>query len=35
MATQYTEKFKKDAVRYWKEHLELGIGKCAKKTWSK
>lgn len=31
MATiQYTENFKKDAVRYWKEHAELGIGKCAK-----
>jgi len=28
--TQYTEEFKKDAVRYWKEHSELGIGKCAK-----
>ena len=26
MATQYTEEFKKDAVRYWKEHPELGIG---------
>ncbi len=30
MATQYTEEFKKDAVRYWKEHPELGISKCAK-----
>ena len=30
MATEYTEDFKKDAVRYWKEHQELGIGKCAK-----
>lgn len=30
MATQYTEDFKKDAVRYWKEHQELGIAKCAK-----
>lgn len=30
MATQYTEEFKKDAVRYWKEHQELGIAKCAK-----
>ena len=30
MATQYTEEFKKDAVRYWREHPELGIGKCAK-----
>lgn len=28
--TQYTEEFKKDAVRYWKEHTDLGIGKCAK-----
>ena len=23
MATQYAEEFKKDAVRYWKEHPEL------------
>ena len=30
MAKQYTEEFKKDAVRYWKEHPELGIAKCAK-----
>jgi transposase len=30
MAIQYTEEFKKDAVRYWKEHPEIGIGKCAK-----
>lgn len=30
MATQYTEDFKKDAVRYWKEHQELGLSKCAK-----
>ncbi len=30
MATQYTEEFKNDAVRYWKEHPELGIVKCAK-----
>lgn len=30
MATQYTEEFKKDAVRYWKEHQELGCAKCAK-----
>ena len=29
MATQYAEEFKKDAVRYWKEHPELGIGKSA------
>ena len=25
-----TQKFKNDAVRYWKEHPELGIAKCAK-----
>lgn len=30
MAKQYTEEFKKDAVRYWKEHPELGIAQCAK-----
>ena len=30
MAKQYTEEFKKDAVKYWKEHPELGINKCAK-----
>ena len=30
MATQYTEEIKNDAVRYWKEHPELGIAKCAK-----
>ena len=30
MSTQYTEEFKKDAVRYWKEHSELGCAKCAK-----
>ena len=29
MATQYTEEFKKDAVKYRKEHPELGIHKCA------
>lgn len=29
MATQYTEEFKKDAVKYRKEHPELGINKCA------
>ena len=29
MATQYTEEFKKDAVKYRKEHSELGINKCA------
>lgn len=30
MAIQYTEEFKKNAVTYWKEHPELGIGKCSK-----
>ena len=30
MATQYTEEFKNDAVRYWKEHPKLGVAKCAK-----
>lgn len=30
MATQYTEEFKKDAVRYWKEHSELGINEIPK-----
>ena len=30
MATQYTEECKRNAVRYWKEHPELGIAKCAK-----
>ena len=30
MAKQYTEEFKKDAVRYLKEHPELGYEKCAK-----
>jgi transposase len=30
MATQYTEEFKKDAVKYWNEHPELGLCKCAK-----
>jgi transposase len=30
MAIQYTEQFKQDAVRYWKEHPDMGIGKCAK-----
>lgn len=30
MAIQYTEQFKQDAVRYWKEHPEMGIEKCAK-----
>lgn len=35
MATQYTEEFKKDAVRYWKEHKDLGINACAKKILQK
>ena len=30
MSTQYTEEFKKDAVRYWREHPELVMTKCAK-----
>lgn len=30
MAKQYTEEFKKDAVRYLNEHPELGYEKCAK-----
>lgn len=30
MAKQYSEEFKKDAVRYLKEHPELGYEKCAK-----
>ena len=30
MAIQYTEDFKKGAVTCWKEHLKLGISKCAK-----
>lgn len=30
MAKQYDEDFKKNAVIYWKEHPELGAGKCAK-----
>lgn len=30
MATQYTEEFKKDAVRYWEEHRDLSISACAK-----
>jgi transposase len=30
MATQYTEEFKNDAVRYWKDHPKLGVAKCAK-----
>lgn len=30
MATQYSEKFKKDAVRYWEEHQELGVNTCAR-----
>ncbi len=44
MATQYSEEFKKDAVRYWEEHQELegnacarnlGISKSALSTWRK
>lgn len=30
MSKQYTEEFKNDAVRYRKEHPELGTSKCAK-----
>ena len=30
MATQYSEEFKKDAVKYWEEHKDLGINACAK-----
>lgn len=30
MATQYSEEFKKDAVRYWEDHQELGIKNYAK-----
>ena len=30
MSNQYTEEFKKDVVRYWSEHKEIGIGACAK-----
>ena len=30
MANQFTEEFKKDAVRYYNEHHELGYNKCAK-----
>lgn len=30
IATQYTEEFKVNAVKYWHDHLDLGIGKCAK-----
>ena len=33
MAKQYTEEFKKDAVKYWLEHQELGISKSALSTW--
>lgn len=29
MPNQYTEEFKKDAVRYLMEHKELGLAKCA------
>ena len=30
MATQYTEEFKVNAVKYWNDHPDLGIGICAK-----
>lgn len=30
MAIQYTEEFKINAVKYWNDHQDLGIGKCAK-----
>lgn len=30
MAKQYKEEFKKDAVRYWEEHKDIGISACAK-----
>lgn len=30
MSKQYTEEFKKDAVRYWNEHQDIGITACAK-----
>ena len=30
MAVQYTEEFKVNAVKYWNNHPDLGIGKCAK-----
>ena len=30
MATQYSEEFKKDAVKCWEEHKDLGINACAK-----
>ena len=30
MSKQYTEEFKKDAVRYWNEHRDIGISACAK-----
>ena len=30
MATQYSEEFKKDAVKYWEEYKDLGINACAK-----
>ena len=30
MATQYTEEFKKNAVKYWEEHKDLGIIACSK-----
>lgn len=30
MSKQYTEEFKKDAVRYWFEHQDIGIIACAR-----
>lgn len=30
MAKQFTEEFKREAVKYWREHPELGLEKCAK-----
>ena len=30
MAKQYTEEFKKDAVKYFEAHKDLGLSACAK-----
>jgi transposase len=30
MAKQYSKEFKEDAVRYFYEHEDLGVSKCAK-----
>lgn len=30
MSKQYTEEFKKDAVRYYMEHQDMGMAACAK-----